>query len=135
VVFYNETVGQIRNSVLIVEDEESMLQALVDAFTSSGFIVEKAKNGEEGIKVALQKHPGIILLDILMPKMDGLALLRKLRADLWGKEVPVVMLTNVNPESNTLIQEVLEQKPAYYLIKSNVTLEGIVDKVKEVLGM
>lgn len=125
---------QISNSVLLVEDEESMLQALTDAFTSSGFIVESAKNGEEGLKVAFHKHPGIIVLDILMPKLDGLALLRKLREDSWGRDVPVVILTNVNPESNTLIEEVLKEKPAYYLIKSNVTLEGIVDKVKEVLA-
>jgi DNA-binding response OmpR family regulator len=65
--------------------------------------------------------------------MDGLVMLQKLRLDDWGKTVPVIILTNLNPNSNSVINSVLKDEPAYYLIKSDVKLEGIVDKVKEVL--
>ena len=71
--------------ILIVEDEEIMLKALVEKFSSEGFEVVQAIDGEEGLKKALCEKPDIILLDILLPKMDGMAVLKKLREDTWGK--------------------------------------------------
>ncbi len=68
-----------------------------------------------------------------MPKMDGMIMLQKLRVDQWGKTAPVIILTNVSPNANSVINSVLKNEPAYYLVKSDVKLEGIVDKIKEVL--
>lgn len=119
--------------ILIVEDEEAMLDAISDTLSNQGFTTITAGDGEEGLDIALKQHPDLILLDIFMPKMDGLVMLQKLRLDEWGRKAPVIILTNLNPNSNSVINSVLKNEPAYYLLKSDVKLEGIVDKVKEVL--
>ena len=124
-----------KKKILIVEDEESMLNALSDYLETQDFATLMARDGEEGLGIALKEHPDLILLDILMPKMDGMIMLRKLREDEWGKKAPVIILTNVNPNANTIINSVLQNEPEYYLVKYDVELEGIVDKVKEVLKM
>lgn len=124
-----------KKKILIVEDEESMLNALSDYLETQDFATLLARDGEEGLGIALKEHPDLILLDILMPKMDGMIMLQKLREDEWGKKAPVIILTNVNPNANTIINSVLQNEPAYYLVKSDVKLEGIADKIKEVLKM
>lgn len=124
-----------KKKILIVEDEESMLNALSDYLETQDFATLMARDGEEGLGIALKEHPDLILLDILMPKMDGMIMLQKLREDEWGKKAPVIILTNVNPNANTIINSVLQNEPAYYLVKSDVKLEGIVDKIKDVLKM
>lgn len=124
-----------KKKILIVEDEESIQKAISDALTNQEFATLIAEDGEEGLEIALKEHPDLILLDILMPKMDGMIMLQKLRVDEWGKEAPVIILTNVSPNTNSVINSVLQNEPAYYLVKSDVKLEGIVDKIKEVLKM
>jgi len=119
--------------ILIVEDEEAVQKAISEAFVNQEFTMLTAKDGEEGLSVSLKEHPDLILLDILMPKMDGMIMLQKLRLDEWGKTVPVIILTNVSPNSSSVINSVLQTAPAYYFVKSDVKLEGIVSKVKEVL--
>jgi DNA-binding response OmpR family regulator len=122
-----------KKKILIIEDEEAMQKVISEAFDNQEFTVLTANDGEEGLDISLKEHPDLILLDILMPKMDGMVMLRKLRLDEWGKLVPVIILTNVSPNANSVIDSVLEYEPAYYLVKSDVKLEGIVEKVKEVL--
>lgn len=124
-----------KKKILIVEDEESVQRAISDALTNQEFATLMANDGEKGLEISLREHPDLILLDILMPKMDGLIMLQKLRQDEWGKTTPVIILTNVSPNANSIISSVLQNKPAYYLVKSDVKLEGIVDKVKEVIRM
>ena len=120
--------------VLIVEDELPMLRALADKFTLEGFSVLEAKNGEDGLAIALEQHPDIILLDIFMPKMDGRVVLQKLREDEWGKKVPIIILTNLNPDDKTL-QEIMKSGPSYYFIKSKWKLQELVAKVKKELSV
>lgn len=122
-----------KKTILVIEDEEAMLNALVESIDEKGFGSIKASNGQDGLQMALTKHPDLILVDLLMPKMDGMALIKQLRADSWGKSVPVIILTNVSPDSDTMLNAVIEHQPAYYLIKSNVQLEDIMEKVKSVL--
>lgn len=118
--------------ILIVEDEPGLLNALVDKFTHEGFVVLSAKDGQEGLEVALPEHPDLILLDIIMPVMDGMTMLRDLRKDPWGKNVPVILLTNLSEAEK--VAESLSQGVYYYLVKSDWKLEDIVKKVKEKLG-
>lgn len=122
-----------KKKILIVEDEESMLDAISDYLKTQEFATLTARDGEEGLGIALKEHPDLILLDILMPKMDGMIMLQKLRQDVWGKKAPVIILTNVSPNANSVINSILQTEPAYYLVKSDVKLEGIVEKIKEVL--
>lgn len=86
----------INKKVLIADDDEALLSVLVDSFTLHGFNILKATNGQEALDIALREHPDIILLDILMPVMDGLGMLEKLRQDEWGKNADVILLTNLN---------------------------------------
>jgi CheY-like chemotaxis protein len=121
--------------ILVLEDEAPMRDAIVDTLKQNNFSILASDNGKDGLAVAMQNHPDLILLDIFMPKMDGLSMLEALRGDPWGHNVPVIILTNLNPEADKTIKSILDHKPAFYLIKSNVTLEAIVAKVKEVLNM
>ena len=75
-----------KKKILIVEDDRALLQALVEKFTSEGFAVLSARNGGAGLANALANHPNIILLDIIMPDVDGLTMLERLRAaNAWGR--------------------------------------------------
>jgi len=121
--------------IMIIEDEKPMQDAVSDTLKQHGFQVLSADNGKDGLAIALKEHPDLLLLDIFMPQMDGLTMLETLRSDAWGHNVPVIILTNLNPDADQTIRSILEHKPAYYLIKSNVTLDAIVSKIKEVLNM
>ena len=121
--------------VLVIEDEQPMREAIEDTLKQHGFTVFTSSDGQDGLQIGLKERPNLILLDIFMPKMDGLTMLKQLRGDVWGKDVPVVVLTNLNPDTDQAIKAILEHKPAFYLIKSNVTLEEIVGKIKEVLNI
>jgi DNA-binding response OmpR family regulator len=125
--------NQSKKIILITEDEPPMSRILTDALSESGFETLQAKDGQEGLTLALEKHPDLILLDVLMPKMDGLAMIRKLRADSWGKNVPVIVLTNVSSDTDEIISTVVDTQPAYYFIKSDVKLDTIVEKIKQIL--
>lgn len=117
--------------ILITEDEKSIKNALQAKLISEGFQTLEAKNGEEGLEIALREHPDLILLDILMPKMDGMTMLKKLRSDIWGKTVPVIILTNLSSADEERNKEITELEPTYYFVKTEKSLEEIVEKIKE----
>lgn len=116
-------------TVLIVEDEVALREILRDNLVAAGFTVLEARNGEEGHKMALDYRPDIMLLDILLPRMDGIELMRRLRKDPWGKRLPVMIVTNVSP-NRKVIQGVAEGKPAFYLEKAGWSISEVVDKVR-----
>jgi len=121
--------------ILIIEDELDMLEVLGDKFSAENFEVLKAKNGDEGLEVSLREHPDIILLDLVMPKMDGMTTMKKLREDEWGKTVPIIILTNLSATDEKLIMGMVEGEPMYYLVKSDWKIKDVVKKVKEALNM
>jgi len=124
-----------KKKVLVVEDDLPVLRALVDKLTREGFDVLEAKDGKEGLRVAILSRPDIILLDILMPVMDGPTMMKKLRKESpWGKQVPIILLTNLStaPKIET-IKIVIEAEPSYYLVKSNWSMAYVVEKVREIL--
>lgn len=121
--------------ILVVEDEQLTRQALVDELKSEGFQTLEADNGEAGLETALKEHPDLILLDIVMPKMDGITMMTKLREDVWGRDVPIIMLTVLDTD-DAILEKIVQNRPAYYLIKKDqLHAEEIVDKVKEKLGL
>ena len=117
--------------ILITEDEKSMLQALEDTFKSENFDILKAENGEKGLEVAFKEHPDVILIDIVMPKMDGITMLKKLREDDWGKNVPVMILTNLGDMEK--MAEAVKDGNCNYLIKTDWSLKDIFKKVKKII--
>jgi DNA-binding response OmpR family regulator len=82
--------------ILIVEDEEALLNALPDKLTSEGFSVDKAENGEQGLNQIQKEKPDLILLDIIMPKMDGMQMLGMMKQNPETKDVPVLILSNLD---------------------------------------
>jgi len=85
------------------------------------------------MELALAKHPNLILLDLIMPEMDGMTALKNIRADAWGAHVPVIILTNVSATSQQLVDDMVTHKPLNYLIKSDWKLHDVIQKVEEVL--
>ncbi len=123
-----------KNKVLVVEDEKVMADMLQRTLEDAGFDVLRAEDGGSALSVAFESHPDIILLDIMLPGMDGLTVLQKLREDVWGKRVPVIVLTNLSPDAH-ILENVETNEPLYYIVKSNTSMEGVVSKVKEGLGI
>jgi CheY-like chemotaxis protein len=115
-----------------VEDDAVVRKVLHDKLSLEGFGVLEAKNGEEGLAIALENHPDLILLDILMPKMDGLTMLKKLREDEWGKTANVIILTNYDETEK--IADALGSRVFEYYVKSDTPIEDLIAKVKEKLG-
>lgn len=124
-----------KTKILIVEDEDLIRKAYADELADDGFTVLKAKNGEEGLEIALGQQPQLILLDILMPVMDGLTMMGKLRqANAYGKAVPIILLTNLSAGEEKIMESITKNEPAYYLIKSDWNLSDVVEKIKERLA-
>jgi DNA-binding response OmpR family regulator len=120
-----------KQTILIVEDEQALLKVYAERFSEEGFLVLKAGNGQEGLDIALREKPDIILLDILMPVMDGLTMMQKLRENKsWDKSVPIIFLTNLSEHEERVMKSANENKPAYYLVKSDWSLSSIVEKAK-----
>lgn len=122
--------------ILITEDEEAMLSALADKIRGAGFAEPiVAHDGEKGLALALREHPDLLLVDILMPKMDGITMIKKIREDaLWGKTAKIIILTNFDT-TDEMLKEVTRIEPAYYILKSNWEIDDIIIKIKEILEL
>lgn len=119
-----------KKTVLIVEDDIALRKVLVDKLSDEGFNVIEAQDGEVGLEQAREHHPALILLDIFMPRMDGITMLSKLRTtDAWGKNVNVIVLTN-STEAQT-VATVSGFGATDFLIKSEWSLEALVARIRE----
>ncbi|MDA1169246.1 MAG: response regulator [bacterium] len=118
--------------ILIVEDEEALTMGLSDKFQNSGFATLVAKNGIDGLAQAMDQHPDLIILDILMPQMDGITLLKKLREDEWGKTAKVVMWSN-SKDLDVAEESKKELGALDFLIKSEWTFGDVVKKAEKFL--
>lgn len=120
-------------TIEVVEDERPVQKALIEKLQFEGFEVLAAPDGDEGYKLAVEKHPDLILLDLIMPKMTGIQMMHKLReADAYGKNVPIIILTNLSA-NDKISMEVAKDEPSYYLIKADWKIDDVVAKIKETL--
>ncbi len=118
--------------VLLIEDEESLRKPLADKFRSQGFEVTECADGEDGLARAFEIHPDLILLNLILPKKDGISVMRDLRADSWGKDVPIIILT-VMDANEEILKEIIVNRPAHYFIKSDWKIDDVVQKVNELI--
>jgi DNA-binding response OmpR family regulator len=121
----------IQKKILIVEDEPVLMEPLEEKLSRKNYAILKATNGKEALDMALAHHPDLILLDIVMPVMDGISVLKALRKDEWGKEVKTIILTNLT--EGRMLKEGEEQHVLDYLVKADWTLDDLVKKVETIL--
>lgn len=119
--------------ILVIEDERLVREAIRRKLASAGFQVIEAGDGEEGLQIAEKEKPDLVLLDLILPLMDGITVLDKLRTSSWGKEIRVIILSNL-ADSET-VQESKKKGISDYLVKTDWTLEDVIKKVKEVLKL
>ncbi len=117
--------------ILVVDDDSNLNNVLVDKLNISGFEAEGVLDGEIGLKRALEFHPDVILLDLVMPKIDGFEVLKRLREDSWGKGAKVIMLTLIDRMDS--IAQAVDKNVAGYLVKTNFSLDEIVEEVKKII--
>jgi DNA-binding response OmpR family regulator len=117
--------------ILFIEDEPHLQKAVGEVLKQEGFKIFSALDGEEGIKSAKKEKPNLILLDLILPKKDGFEVLAELKADQKLKDIPVIILTNL--EGTGDIEKALGLGATTYLVKANYELEDIIKKIKEFL--
>lgn len=117
--------------ILIVDDEKFVVKALTEKLVLEGFSTDLAYDGQEALLKVNQVKPDLILLDIIMPKLDGISVLKKLKASTETKDIPIIILTNLYDDKK--VNEVMETGGTDYLVKVEHTLSDIVKEVKQKL--
>ena len=120
------------SKILIIEDDPFLREMYVAKFTKSNFGVETAIDGKEGMQKTKDNKPDLILLDIVLPKMDGFEFLEKIKGDPQLKKIPVILLTNLGQRNE--VEKGLSLGADEYIIKAHFTPTAVVAKVKEVLA-
>ena len=119
--------------ILIIEDEAPLRMALEEKFGNEGFDVVTADNGEDGLMLAQEQMPDLILLDIILPKMNGFDVLNHLSKNDTTKEIDVIVLTNLSETGK--VGDVVRKGVSEYLVKADWTLEELLEKVKNKLNV
>ncbi len=117
--------------ILIVDDEPDIREAMAEAVSQAGFTVMTAENGMVGLQMALTEHPDLVLLDLVMPIMNGHEVLRKMREDSWGRNAKVLVLTSM--DDATSVANAHSGDINDYIIKAHASLEEIVKHVRMAL--
>lgn len=118
-------------TVLLVEDERNLLKMYDRKFTLEGFRVLKAENGKKALEIVKTEKPAVILLDIIMPELDGFQVLERLESNPETKDIPVILLTNLNQETDIARGMNLGAKD--FLVKANFAPDEVVEKVKKIV--
>jgi DNA-binding response OmpR family regulator len=119
--------------ILLVEDDPMVVRMYQRKFEFEGFKVTLAFNGEEGLEAIKKEVPDIILLDIMMPKMNGIETLKTIRADEKYKKVPIIILTNLGDRPED-VQKCKELGATDYMVKANLQLKDLIEKIKSLIG-
>lgn len=119
-------------TVLIVEDEGAMQRALKNKLENAGYTVLAASDGSEALDRMRDGNPDLMLLDLIMPKLDGITVLREVKGDEKLKAVPVIILTNLS--SGDKVAEAMQLGTFDFLVKANYSLDDVLTKVKERIG-
>ena len=119
--------------ILIVEDDLFLRELYTDVLSAEGYKVDAAADGEEALQKMKVGGYNLVLLDIIMPKMDGLTALKRIRKNEWGKDVCITILTNISDSAK--VDEALKDGAFEYLIKADWEVDKIVKKLKTRLGI
>lgn len=121
-----------KKTILFIEDEGTLQKAAQEILSQQAYDVLSAFDGEKGVVMAQEKRPDLILLDLILPKKDGFQVLAALKADKITKEIPVIVLTNLEGVGD--VDKALALGATTYLVKANYSLGEIAEKIRETLG-
>ena len=119
-------------TILFIEDESTLQKTLSAVLEKEDFKIISAMDGEIGLKLIKLKNPDLILLDLILPKLNGFEVLRKIKEDKDTKNIPIIVLTNL--ETMKDVNKAIELGATTYLVKSSHTLEEVIVKIKQVLS-
>jgi DNA-binding response OmpR family regulator len=117
--------------VLLAEDDRFLRRAAAARLRQQGFTVLVAVDGEEALRVARAERPDVVLLDLIMPKLQGFEVLKALKGDAATSPIPVIVLSNLGQERD--VRQAMELGAVAYFIKAHLSLQELVQKVGEVL--
>ena len=120
-----------KKKILVVEDDQMICSMYKTKFAADGLAVLAANDGPEGLELAKKEKPDLIMLDIILPQLDGFSVLEELKKDCQTKNIPVIMLTNLGTEEDKKKGEKLGATD--YLVKARLTPAEISKKIKEYL--
>ncbi len=115
--------------VAVIEDDSAISQMYRIKFEAEGYVVETAENGELGLQLIEKMRPDIVLLDVMMPVMDGAEMLQKLRETEWGKDMKVVVLTNMGEQEAP--RALANLNVSQFIVKSNMTPRQVAEMIKQ----
>jgi CheY-like chemotaxis protein len=118
--------------ILLAEDDRFLRKAAETALKRRGFTVIPAVDGEEALRLARAEVPDLVLLDMIMPKMQGFEVLRSLKGDPATAAIPVLILSNLGQDSD--VQQALGAGAAGYFVKANLSLQDLVKRVDDLVG-
>ena len=124
--------NSIMKKILFIEDESALQRAVGEVLGKEGYTILSAMDGERGLEIAQKDKPDLILLDLILPKKDGFAVLAGLQKGDDTKTIPVIVLTNL--EGSTDVERALDAGATTYLVKTNYRLEEVAQKIKGILG-
>jgi len=118
-----------RNKILLVEDDAVLTKVLYEELTEADFEVLQAYDGDTGLKLALEKKPDLVLLDVLLPKKNGFEVLEAMKSSPEANRIPVIILTMLGSDED--IKKGLRLGANDYIVKSQHALPEIVETVKD----
>ena len=118
-------------TILFIEDESAIQKTFSDALKKEEYEIISALDGEVGLRLAKEKKPDLILLDLVLPKLDGFQVLQSLKSNETTRAIPVIVLTNLEQMED--IQKAIDLGAKTYLVKSNYNLSEVIDMVKKAM--
>ena len=118
--------------ILFIEDESALQKTIGEVLKQEGYQLISALDGESGLRLAQKEKPDLILLDLVLPKLHGFDVLKKLKADKETSHIPVIVLTNL--EGVEEVEKAIELGATTYLIKAQYSLEEVIEKIKKALS-
>lgn len=116
-----------KKTVLLVEDDKSIRELYALALINAGLHIVMAEDGQTGVRIALEQHPDLVLLDIDMPIMNGYEAAATIRSDEWGRTVPIIFLTNRSDPRDQAHASL--QQPEHYIIKADTPMKEVIDQI------
>lgn len=117
--------------ILVVDDDTSIRELYKTALEVAGLAVRTADDGAKAVTMALEHHPTVILMDIMMPKMSGHEAARKIRLDNWGRNAKIIFLTNFSDAENVVYA--VEEGSDDYIVKANTDVKDVVNIVRSAM--